>query len=472
MRLEYYCDTSTFNERNNYTLMLDTPIQLQQNEYLEVKMVDLSFLNDNYNISENLKNNKITMTKEDRQYHITPGTIESPVFLNIDWFTGGGHQVATGVTREHFDGYELLTNENYKLYYNRGDILASGGTTHYIDQVFQTAYANSHDMPIEPGQDFSLVIEDINNQNNYYEQVDLSIYRSTTLAVATTLTLKVAYSDDGITYTDCGSTDLYLNTIVSGHSITSVDVHFIGPERVVKYFKFSYSSDVAIQANTLTFTKILFQKKTFSIGNTSSTTTTDVIIPDGFYNKTTFISTINTLMTLYNLTFSVSNITNKLSIVNNHTDYVFTYTDMLDENYATSFTIHNNLMKRMLGLNNNTYGIANQGTLVADDILNLLHYQKLIITTDLTFNQSTMHVLREWKDNNSEGLRNILLWCPVDEPPFSVIKYTNYENVSYMVDDKIIKNLNFYFYNEFKQPVDIKRILFHLQIEKKNISYK
>jgi hypothetical protein len=129
-------------------------------------------------------------------------------------------------------------------------------------------------------------------------------------------------------------------------------------------------------------------------------------------------------------------------------------------------------MKRMLGLNDFTYIIPQQTSITSDDILNLLHYQKLIITTDLTFNQATKHDLRDWKDDNSQGLRNILLWTPVDEPPFSVIKYNNYENVSYIVDDKIVKNLNFYFYNEFKQPVDIKRILFHIQLEKKNISYK
>lgn len=472
MEYNYYCDTSTYDERNHFILYLDKPIQIQSNEYLDIKLQDVSFLNDNYNISSSLQNNKITMTKEDRQYHITPGTIESPVFLNADFFTGGGHQVATGVTRELFDGYEVLTSPDYELYYYRSDILASGGTTHYIEQVFQTGYANSNDMPIEQGQDFYLVINDINDNFNYYEEVEISIYRSAILTVGTTLTLKVAYSDDGITYTDCGSTDIFFNTIVTGHSLTSVDVHFIGPERVVKYFKFSYSSDVAIQANTLTFTKILFKKKTFSIGNTNSITTTDVIIPDGFYNKSTFISTINTLMTPYNLAFSVSNITNKLSIINNHVTYVFSYTDMLDENYATSFSIDNNLMKRILGFNNNSYNIGNGATITGDEILNLLHYQKLILTTDLTFSESTKHKLPNWKDDNSQGLRNILSWIPVDEPPFSVIKYTNYEDKSFRLDNKIINNLNLYFYNEFKQPVDIKRLLFHIQIKKKNISYK
>ena len=471
MRLEYYSDTSTYNERNNYTLMLDTPIQMQQNEYLEVKVVDLSFLNDNYNISSNLQNNKISVTNENRVYYITPGAIVYNIFENNDFFSGGGHNLANNVTREHFDGYEVLTNEDYKLYYYRSDITEAGGATHYNQQVFTTD-ATSHSIPLIQATPFHLVLEDINNNNNLLHSVYYKLKYNGGVTQNTTITLKIAYSNDGINYTDFGSTNTYISTAFPGFTSTSEITATHNPAQVSLYYKIYYDSDVPLIDGQFEITNLLYRRVPFSIGNNSSITTTDIIIPDGFYNKTNFISTINTLLETYNHTFSVSNITNKLTITNNNTPYVFSHTDLIENNRVVTFTLHNNLIKRMLGLNNNTYTIPQQTNIESDDILNLLHYQKLIITTDLTFNQATKHDLRDWKQDNSQGLRNILLWCPVDEPPFSVIKYNNYENVSYIVDDKIIKNINFYFYNEFKQPVDIKRILFHIQLEKKNITYK
>jgi hypothetical protein len=63
------------------------------------------------------------------------------------------------------------------------------------------------------------------------------------------------------------------------------------------------------------------------------------------------------------------------------------------------------------------------------------------------------------------------LWLNCDEAPFTIIKYNNYELIDYRIDDKFIKNLNLYFYNEYKKPIKINKMLLHIIIEKKNISY-
>lgn len=471
MEYNYYCDTSTYNERNNFILYLDKPIQIQSNEYLDIKLQDVSFLNDNYNISSSLQNNKITFTNEDRVYYITAGNIVYNIFENNDFFTGGGHQLANNVTREHFDGYEVLTNQDYKLYYYRSDITQAGGITHYNQQVFTTD-TTTHSIPLIQATPFHLVLEDINDKNNLLHSVYYKLKYNGGLTQNTTITFKIAYSNDGINYTDFGSNDTYISTAFPSLSFTSEVTAINNPAKVSLYYKIYYESDVPLIDGQFEITNLLYRKVSFSIGNTATITTKDIIIPDGFYNKTTFISTINDLITQYNHTFSVSNITNKLTITNNNVAYVFTYTDLIENNRVVTFSLNNNLMKRMLGLNNNTYTIPQESNIESDEILNLLHYQKLILTTDLTFSESTKHKLPNWKDDNSQGLRNILSWISVDEPPFSVIKYTNYEDKSFRLDNKIINNLNLYFYNEFKQPVDIKRLLFHIQIKKKNISYK
>ena len=125
----------------------------------------------------------------------------------------------------------------------------------------------------------------------------------------------------------------------------------------------------------------------------------------------------------------------------------------------------------MLGFTNTITELPKASITIANTNINLLHYQKLVLTTDLCFNIPTNHTLKEWKEDKGDGMRNILLWVATDEPPYTIIKYRNYEGITYRINDSYISSLNFYFYNEFKQSVDINRLLFHIQITKKNISY-
>ena len=196
-----------------------------------------------------------------------------------------------------------------------------------------------------------------------------------------------------------------------------------------------------------------------------------ITIPDGFYNSTNFITTLNTLLLSYNLLLSINSTTNKLLIQNNNIPFTPSVFVPVDANNNLVFVFDNNLLKRLFGITADETSFPKDTITTADNPLNLLHYQKLVLTTDLTFNVPTTHLLKEWKEDKADGMRNILLWLPVDEPPYTIIKYKNYEGLSYRINDTYIKNLNFYFYNEFKQSVDINRLLFHIQIIKKNISY-
>jgi hypothetical protein len=168
---------------------------------------------------------------------------------------------------------------------------------------------------------------------------------------------------------------------------------------------------------------------------------------------------------------SINNITNKLSIQNNNTTFVYSIFTPNDLNNQLKIILDNNLLKRIFGINADETLLPKQTTITADNPINLLHHQKIIISTDLTFTNSTTNNLSTWKEDHDEGIRNILLWLNCDEPPFTIIKYNNYELIDYRIDDKFIKNLNLYFYNEYKKPIDINKMLLHIIIEKKNISY-
>ena len=213
-------------------------------------------------------------------------------------------------------------------------------------------------------------------------------------------------------------------------------------------------------------------KNTYTTQPTPTIYNETITIPNGFYNSTNFISTLNTLLTSYNLTLSLNSTTNKLLFNNsNPATHIYHSYDDIEENNILKIVLNNHLLKRMFGFNNTITELPKASITTADVNINLLHYQKLVLTTDLCFNIPTNHTLKEWKEDKGDGMRNILLWIATDEPPYTIIKYRNYEGITYRINDNYIRSLNFYFYNEFKQSVDINRLLFHIQITKKNISY-
>ena len=158
-------------------------------------------------------------------------------------------------------------------------------------------------------------------------------------------------------------------------------------------------------------------------------------------------------------------------IQNNNITFVYSIFTPNDLNNELKIILENNLLKRIFGINADETFLSKQTTIISDNPINLLHHQKIIISTDLTFTNSTTNSLSSWKEDHDEGIRNILLWLNCDEPPFTIIKYNNYELIDYRIDDKFIKNLNLYFYNEYKKPININKMLLHIIIEKKNISY-
>lgn len=213
------------------------------------------------------------------------------------------------------------------------------------------------------------------------------------------------------------------------------------------------------------------KKNDYSLVDISGIFNETITIPDGFYNSSNFISTLNSLLLSYNLVLSINNITNKLLIQNNNIAFAYSFINPVDLNNELKIIFDNNLLKRIFGINANETLLPKQTTITSDNPINLLHHQKIIISTDLTFTNSTTNSLSSWKEDHDEGIRNILLWLNCDEAPFTIIKYNNYELIDYRIDDKFIKNLNLYFYNEYKKPININKMLLHIIIEKKNISY-
>ncbi len=69
-------------------------------------------------------------------------------------------------------------------------------------------------------------------------------------------------------------------------------------------------------------------------------------------------------------------------------------------------------------------------------------------------------------NDKGTGIGNILEWVDCDEPPFTCIKYHNYDDLCYKIENKHISNIRLNFYNEKSQPLILDNALIHLQIKK------
>ena len=117
----FYVDTSTSTERDNIKLLLDTPIQTQPNEYLEIKVLDVSMMNDNYNISSTLNNNQFTIERTQVYYEIIPSNpkVLSPIINVLDFYHSedGNNLISQDTFRDDANGYEFVRNADYYIYF-------------------------------------------------------------------------------------------------------------------------------------------------------------------------------------------------------------------------------------------------------------------------------------------------------------------------------------------------------------------
>ena len=477
----FYVDTSTIDERNKAEIILDTPIQTQPNEYLEVKVIDMSMMNDNYNISSNLKNNIFIIERTEVYYEIIPSNpkVSSPIINVTDFYQSeSGNNLINTVFRDDADGYEFIRNTDYIIYFYDTRIL-EGDNNHLIHNIFDDTDLTDT-MRISETYDTHFVIENrAEDDYDFLDRVEVGISNDgSAIPTETTFTFSVSYSNDNETYTNFNVSNNEITfpanpTPNSSARLTTININHPAEPHAYKYYRLKFSVDNATITDTgYEWVRMRMIKNTYTLNPTSTIYNETITIPDGFYNSTNFISTLNTLLTSYNLTLSLNSTTNKLLFNNsNPATHIYHSYDDIEENNILKIVLNNHLLKRLFGFTNTTTELPKASITTANNPINLLHYQKLVLTTDLTFNIPTEHLLKEWKDENGDGMRNILLWIPVDEPPYTIIKYRNYEGITYRINDSYIKNLNFYFYNEFKQSVDINRILFHIQIIKKNISY-
>jgi len=163
------------------------------------------------------------------------------------------------------------------------------------------------------------------------------------------------------------------------------------------------------------------------------------------------------------MNITLDSLTNKVSITHSLVDNIkYPYTDP-NGRIVLKLPSHNT--RDNIGINNETNTLVVNTPLIGDTNIDLVNYKKVIIATDLDFTNKTHNDLIRGNDD-ATGVGNILLWIDNDEAPFTCIKYKNYEDSSYRIENKTINNILFTIYNEKSQKLDLDNMLIHFEIQK------
>ena len=478
-----------FIEKNNYDsneliIRLDYPIECIGNERLVLKLVDFKYLNSAYNISEALHNNKFSITSFISTYN-------TYLFNNV----GTNYNlIAHDVSQTLIDGFvrhhhldtleEVFIGHNYSLYYgmpiNQPPMLQ--GYTPQGQPIYYTYLVANMFLNV---QSFSILYFDLPHQNyiklfkkhtttwddklvlqKIYVHMMFSNEGNVNQYGATiNITFKVEVSNDNVTYTTLsGITD---NVITfAPYAPTSSTYINLNNETDYNYYKISILSRNFEYANKLIVVdKMLFYKRDNYIVNTPEVnTTTDVIVPDGFYNVDNLLSTINTLST--QATFTKQPYTNKIVITNDTPITVINVTNppqVIPELRQIKFI--NKSTAEMYGFNDINL-ILNNAPLTSEKYINIMNFSKIVISTDLTFSENTTNDISNDGSVYTKGIGNIIEWLDSDEPPFTCIKYKNVENVVNKINERHLQSFKIMFCTEKSLPLVLDNFMFHLQIIK------
>jgi len=468
MIYNFYVDKEVNNKNNDYIdVKLQYPINIIDDEYLKIKVIDLQYLNNMYNVSSVLQNNIFNL-------EVTPFTYLEPTLIDIlnDIYDTSlpiiDYNSSTTLTYDTDNDIQFITGTNYKVHYKDDQIL--DGTDEF-QNIFYTD--SSTELKFNEYDNYIIIEKLDENDTNYLRQVSYALKKTISDPFVDDITFRLVVkgSYDNITYTTIPimTSNSELITFQGDDSqntiIEKIRIDLINRNNY-KYYKFSIdgsleSDNAGLNGYKLNYLKLYSWSQTpYTLG---VPVTYPITIPDGFYKASTYISTINNLISTYNTEFSLDSVTNKVNILHSLVDNIkYPYTDPLGK-IIIDFPTAN--IRDNIGINTQSNILVPNTTFVGDTNINLINFKKLILTTNLEFQNKTHNEFLEG-NNEATGIGNILLWIDNDYPPYTYIKYNNYEDVSYRIENKQINNIVFNLYNEKSQKINLDNMLIHFQIEK------
>lgn len=457
----FYIDKrKTCKDKNYLDIILDYPIEITDYEYMKIKLVDFKFLNSIFNISSNLMNNQFNIRRYSKTYILTEGTL--PYISDTGFFDDQNSLLVSEVI-DITTHQSTITYDNTSLtYYNTADI--TDDTLSYWVNILNDTPDTNRKMELQDS--YGNIFEITSNEIIY--SFDITFYKDQNVSGSTT--------DIDIILQKYNTTTTFWDTI----NTQTLTFQNAGAQQISKTFtttsplandKYRIVSNTGSIPFALYIIKLQADKQSFTYDNGTlnpTPTQTTITIPDGFYKASNLKTTLNTLLTPYNITTSIDTITNKLKFANNN-NFTPTPTDLINENCEIDLVIPNiENMKENFGIVD-TYQefirIPLNSYYEGDKYINLMNLSKIIITTNLNFQNKTHNEIIRG-NNMATGIGNILEWINCDIPPFTCINYHNYDDLCYKIENKHISSIRLYFYNEKSQPLVLDNALIHLQIKK------
>jgi len=449
MIYDYYVDKRRFHKQDSYIdIILDYPIEVTEYEYLRVKLCDFKFLNNIYNISSALMNNQFNIRRYSKTYTYTwTGTA---LYFNDTGFFND--QNALLVNEVVYGNTATITNGELSLVYV-SDNITTDEQTYWVNILSDTANASARKLQME--ENFKW-FEIISNDNNRITSLDCIFYRDSSISSPVSIDIILQKYNTTTTSWEDIDTQTLLFAILN-----------VNTEQISKTFTYANAqpnNKYRLICNTPSLPFPLYiiklqgnkQIPVFDAGTIDAPVQHTITIPDGFYKASNLKTTLNDLLTNYKLTASIDSITNKLKIANNNPTFVPTINDLVDDNYQLDLIIPNipNMLENF-GITNSyqTYiPVPFNSYYEGDTNINLINLSKIVVTTNLNFQQKTHNELIKGNDM-FRGFGNILCWVDADQAPLTCVNYRNYEDLSYRIENKHVNMIRLSFYSEKSQPL-------------------
>ncbi len=469
MIYNYYIDKRKNNKLDDFIdIHLEHPIETTNYEYLKVKLCDFKFLNNIFNISSNLMNNQFNIRRYSKTYTYVWGGSE--LFLTDEGFFDDQNALLVSEVVDATQHKSTITYDNTSLtYYNTATI--TDDTQSYWENILNDTPDTNRKMEL---QDSYVNFIEITSDERI-SSFDCIFYRDNSISspVSIDIVLK-KYNTlsgfwDNIDIQTLSFAILNVNEEQISASFSAVDIgNSISPAPNDKYRITSNTGSIPFP---LYIIKLQVDKQipVYDSGTINTPVEHTITIPDGFYKSSNFKTTLNDLLSSYKLTATIDQYNNKLKISNDNPTFVPTIEDLIDDNYQLDLIIPNiqNMLENW-GINNShqTYiPVPFNSYYESDTHINLINLSKIIITTDLNFQNKTHNEIIKGNEIH-RGFGNILAWIDTDEAPYTCIKYRNYEDLTYRIENRHITTIRLRFYNEKSQPLILDNSLLHLQIIK------
>ena len=447
-------------------IILDYPIEIDEGEYLKVKLVDFKFLNNLYNISSTLMNNAFNIRRYSKTYTYVYGGSE--LFLTDTGFFDDQNALLVTETIDIPTHQSSITYDNTTLtYYNTADI--TDDTASYWVNILNDNVDTNRKMKLHDTYIYFIEI----TSNERITSFDCVFYRDASISSPVSIDIVLQKYNTLSGFWD----NIDIETL-------SFAILNVNEEQISKTFttispvpndKYRITSNTASVPFTLYILKLQANKQIpiYDEGTIDTPVIHTITIPDGFYKASTYKNTLNDLLTSYKITTSIDSLTNKIKFANDNITFVPTIADLVDDNYQIDLVIPNipNMLENIGITNYQEYiNVPFNSYYESDTHINLINLSKMIITTNLNFQNKTHNEIIKGNEIH-RGLGNILCWIDADQAPFTCVKYNNWDDLCYKIVNKHITSIRLNFYTEKSQPIYIDNGLFHLQVKKLQKKY-